>query len=234
MAQAIELRAFILHRRPYRETSYLVDCFSQEHGLVSFVAKGVRRAKSPNKSALQPFQLLDLQLYGRHELKNLKRAEIKHKPIALTAGALFSAMYLNELLTRLLPKELPVEDLFLHYQQTLEWLGHHSELEIGLRQFELKLLDELGYGFDFSCEWQNQQPLEGELYYTFMPEQGFQLLPQSVSHKHCFRGADLLDIASGNWHKNSLLAAKKLSRLAINPLLGNKPLKSRELFLKQN
>jgi len=234
MAQTFELQGFILHRRPYRETSYLVDCFSLEYGLVSFVAKGVRQAKSTSKSLLQPFQLLDLHLYGRHELKNLKQVEVQQKSISLTSTALFSAMYLNELLSRLLPKELPVTELFLHYQQTLVWLEQHQQVEVGLRQFELKLLEELGYGLDFSCEWQNQQPLEAELYYTFLPEQGFQLLPQASPHKYCFRGAELMDVAAGHWHKRSLMVAKKLVRSAINPLLGNKPLKSRELFLKQN
>ncbi|MFC6671686.1 DNA repair protein RecO [Marinobacterium aestuariivivens] len=32
--------AYVLHARPYRDTSLLVDCFSLEHGKVSLVVRG--------------------------------------------------------------------------------------------------------------------------------------------------------------------------------------------------
>ena len=44
------LTAFVLHRRPYRETSYIVDFFTLQEGKISAVAKGVKNSKSDRKS----------------------------------------------------------------------------------------------------------------------------------------------------------------------------------------
>ncbi|MEC8417605.1 MAG: recombination protein O N-terminal domain-containing protein, partial [Pseudomonadota bacterium] len=44
------LNAYVLHRRPYRETSYIVDFFTLEEGRISAVAKGVKNSKSDKKS----------------------------------------------------------------------------------------------------------------------------------------------------------------------------------------
>ena len=229
-----ESPCFILHRRLYRETSYLVDGFSANWGKISFVAKGARQVKSPNKSLLQPLQLLNVSLSGKHELKNLRLAESLEKSINLTGKSLFSALYLNELLNRLLPKELPFSDLFLHYQQCLSHLKEADNLEPGLREFEMLLLEELGYGVDFTSDWQTQTPLVAEHQYTFLPEQGFQLIPQGYFRGQAFTGAEIIDMGLKHWHPDSLRAAKRLNRIALAPLLGNKPLKSKELFRRQS
>ena len=91
-----EIHGYILHRRSYRETSFLVDVFSVELGKCRFVARGVRSPKSDRKSVLQPFQYVQCELSGKGELKNLVRAEILEKPHQLTAQRLFCGMYVNE------------------------------------------------------------------------------------------------------------------------------------------
>ena len=45
-----QLTGFVLHRRSYRETSYLTDLFTLELGKVSAVARGVRGNKGDKKS----------------------------------------------------------------------------------------------------------------------------------------------------------------------------------------
>ena len=100
------LNAYVLHRRPYRETSYIVDFFTLEEGRVSAVAKGVKNSKSDKKSLLQPFQHLRLQLSGKSELKNLRHVESVSPSINLVGTALFCAMYVNELTNRVMPAGL--------------------------------------------------------------------------------------------------------------------------------
>jgi len=47
--------AFILHGRPYRETSLLLECFTREHGRIGLVARGVRKERSRvPRALLQP------------------------------------------------------------------------------------------------------------------------------------------------------------------------------------
>ena len=48
-------RAFVLHSRPWSETSLMLDVFTEESGRVRLVAKGARSKRSTLKGALQPF-----------------------------------------------------------------------------------------------------------------------------------------------------------------------------------
>ncbi|GAB3031624.1 DNA repair protein RecO [Bowmanella dokdonensis] len=224
--------AFVLHRRPYRETSFLVEVFGREKGRQSFVARGVRNSKSANRSLLQPFTPLQLSLSGRHELKNLSQVEALGSAMPLAGNGLFSALYLNELLLRLLPAEMPFESLFDAYLAALRALAAGAALEPLLRTYELLLLSELGYELDFCHDCHSGQPIAPEAFYALAAEQGFFALAREVASQNCFRGQDLLDIQGGAWHKGSLRAAKLINRQALKPLLGDRPLKSRELFLR--
>ncbi len=220
---------FVLHSRPYRETSALVDIFSQQLGKVSVVAKGLRGKRNPKKSLLQLFQPLQFQLSGKSELKNLGHIEIAGKPYHFSGHVLFSAMYLNELLNRLLMKEFAYPEIYDIYVETLNQLSVR-EIEPLLREFELGLLQALGYGIDFTADWQHQEAIHAEHYYGFVHEHGWQKLDNNHQHANCFKGSDLIAIAELNWQSTSLAAAKKITRMALRPLLGDKPLKSRELF----
>ena len=42
------LNAYVLHRRPYRETSVIAELFTREHGRVSVVYRGVKSSKGKN------------------------------------------------------------------------------------------------------------------------------------------------------------------------------------------
>lgn len=223
------LDGFVLHSRPYRETSALVDLFCEQEGKVSVVARGVRGKKNTKKSLLQLFQPLQFTMSGKGELKNLGHIEAYGGAYKLSGDALFSAMYLNELLNRLLQKEFPYPEIYRLYCMTLDNLTAHA-IEPLLREFEFGLLNALGYGIDFTAEWQQHNAIETAYYYAYVPEHGWQQLDNNHHHGQCFHGADLLAIAELNWQPASLLAAKKITRMALHPLLGNKPLKSRELF----
>lgn len=61
--------AYVIHRRPWRETSLLVDLFTLNHGRLSVVARGASGSKSALKAQLQPFQPLLLDWVGRGDLK---------------------------------------------------------------------------------------------------------------------------------------------------------------------
>ena len=224
------LNAMVLHRRPYRETSYLLDVLTLEWGKLAMVCKGVRNSKSDKKSLLQPFQPLSLSAYGRHELKNLSLVEATQGQYTLQGKALFSAMYLNELLNRALPREVPCPDVYQAYVASLQRLQAKDSIEIVLREFEFNLLTELGYGLDWTAECHSGEPLSPELYYRYLPESGFERLVQPDRGRNRFSGADLLKVAGNQWDKTSLSVAKQISRLAFSPILGSKPLKSRELF----
>ena len=217
--------AFVLHSRPYKETSALVD-FLTPQGRLRAVLRGARGKAG---SLARPFAPLELELRGRGELKNVARLESDGVSHWLQGQTLYSAMYLNELLLRLLPAEDPHPLLFDHYSLTLQALAGNPPLEPLLRAFEWRLLDELGYGFALDVDIDGQ-PIRANGLYRLQPDAGLELVLQL--QPGLFQGADLLAMANADWSApGALAAAKRLMRQALAPHLGGRPLVSRELFM---
>lgn len=218
--------AYVLHSRAYKESSALVD-FLTPHGRCRAVLRGARGKAG---SLVRPFIPLELELRGRGELKAVARLEPAGVPNLLTGDALFSGLYLNELLIRLLPAESPHPVLFDHYAATLPLLAEGRPLEPLLRAFEWRLLDELGYGFALDQD-RHGKPIEPQGLYRWLAESGFEPVVQLQSG--LFHGADLLAMNEADWQTPGVLAAaKRLMRQALAPHLGGRPLVSRELFRK--
>lgn len=233
---------FVLHSRPYRETSALVDVFTADYGRVSLVYRGTKSSKGVTAKGrlLQPFQPLNLLWYGDRELKTGRDVEADGAAFFFTGTLLYTALYLNELLQRLLFKEDPHPELFRHYRYTLQQLlqvgaAATVDVEILLRHFEWGLLTDLGYeiAMDRDSAYRSIDP---DLKYRYDADAGFvavQRVLDPAQQKLCFRGADLLAMAAQAWQTPGVLpAAKRLMRMALAPHLGDKPLKSRELFKK--
>lgn len=224
-------RCFVLHSRPYSETSLILDVFSENHGRVSLMAKGARGKRSPLKGALQPFTPLLMKWSGRGEMHTLRHAEAMGLAIPLSGNALFSGFYLNEILSRVVEPETAYHQLFYDYVTALTELAQHRNPEPALRRFELALLDSLGYGVDFLHCAGSGEPVDETMTYIFREQQGF-VASLMKSNALTFTGSDLKALATRQFlTAEQLKAAKRFTRLALKPYLGPKPLKSRELFL---
>ena len=217
--------AYVLHSRAYRESSALVD-FLTPKGRLRAVLRGARGKAG---SLARPFIPLDAEFRGRGELKNVGRLEPAGIPNLLTGEALFSGLYLNELLIRLLPAEDPHPAVFDHYAMTVLALAEGRPLEPLLRSFEWRLLDELGYGFALNLDSEGQ-PIVASGLYRLHTEAG--LVPIGQLQPGAFHGVELLAMAEADWAApGALAAAKRLMRQALAPHLGGRPLVSRELFM---
>jgi DNA repair protein RecO (recombination protein O) len=236
MLSASQLQAaYILHTRPYRDTSLLIDAFTESHGRISLIAKGargMRGKKSRFRGALQAFAPLLLSWRGKTDLMNLLNAEPGniHLP-HLTGKLLVCGLYLNELLIRLLYRYDPHPQLFQAYQIALSTLPDSAN--IALRLFEKKLLAELGYALYLNQENLTQQALFPDQFYQFIPSQGLVVcLNKSIQKQLLFSGASLLAMHHEQWDTPAhLLDAKRLFRLALNHLLEGKTIRSRELLV---
>lgn len=223
--QASAQPAYVLHSRAYRESSALLDILTPS-GRLHAVLRGARGKAG---TLARPFIPLEIEFRGRGELKNVARLEAAGIPNLLSGSALFSGLYLNELLIRLLPAEDPHPILFEHYALTLQALARNPPLEPLLRAFEWRLLDELGYGFALATDMHGQ-PVSAQALYRLQPDAGL----EAVTHLQpgLFQGADLLAMADADWSSpGALAAAKRLMRQALAPHLGGRPLVSRELFM---
>lgn len=160
---------YILHRRAYRETSLLLDVFSYQHGKISILAKGAYKARSAQSAQLQPFQPLLIDWVGRSSLKTLSKAEAPRPALQFSGMNLYAAMYINELLYKLLQEEQPAHQLFEAYVGALDALSSSSSIDNALRVFEAKLLRALGLLPDLVVDWQGH-PLEPSSTYYLSQE----------------------------------------------------------------
>ena len=224
----------MLHTRPFKETSLLVDLFTRNHGRISVIAKGAQRPKSKIGIIKTPSCLFFISCIGRGELKTLTHCEIKEYffPIAESFN---SVVYLNELLIKLLEKEDPHPEIFDHYLIVCGSLKSNKKekLEKNLRSFELTLLKEIGYGLNLNFEGNSDIEIKEDTSYKFVPSVGFLPQTKSESNKNNFSGRDILNLSTGNFSSpDTLLASKQIMRQAIDFHLGNKTLKIRE-YLSQ-
>ena len=234
--------AYILHSRPFRDTSLILELLTPNYGRIACIAKGARRDKQRRQRALQPFSPLLITLLGRHDLKTLGPVEAAGQSLWLKGRAVYAGLYVNELLMRLLPEGDAQESVFAAYQQLLHQLAglageSNSELEEPLRRFEIQLLRESGNLplLDFSPV--AGTPVEATSHYRLVEEEGFVpvvIPPQRALRADEFSGAELLALGvaldSERMEERALVTAKRLGRLLLRPLLGERPLKSRELF----
>lgn len=241
--------AWVIHRRPYGDGGFIVELFTVEQGRIGAVLRGARRRSRGGSGVglAQPFTPLLVGTSGRGELKTLRRIESVSATIGLDGLSLFSGLYVNELITRLLPRYDPHPALFALYGEVLAQL-REPEAELSLRRFELALLEEVGYGLVFESDAQGDALEQGKAY-RFDPRQGFierhfDQHPEAANRQR-FSGDALLAIAHWRSQMGPLAAPepaapelaapekavlKAVNRLALSELLGERPLQSRELL----
>jgi len=224
--------AYVLHRRPYRDSSMLLEVLTAEHGRISLVARGARRkSRGGGGALLQPFIPLLLSFSGRTELKNLNATEAAGRPLVLVGERMFSGLYLNELMVRMLHRYDPHPQLFAAYAATVDALARGDQIDDALRRFEFALLTELGYGFELELDGRSGEAVLPQAWYHYHPDHGLVASgPVADAAQPAFRGADLLAIAANDFSGAAGPTAKRLLRLVLALHLGDTPLRSRELF----
>jgi len=217
---------YILHHRPYRDTSRILEVFTREHGRLSLFARGVRGPKAKLASVLQPFQLLLLSWTGRGEAGQLTGAECVEQGVSLPASCLMSAFYLSELLLKLTTRHDALPALFDDYHETLEGFRRGGQLEPGLRVFEKRLLETIGYGLDLSAEANTGERIVAGAYYHFRPAQG--LVPTAADAPGALAGESLINLASERLQGvRELDDSRRLLQAALAQCLEGRPLSTR-------
>src|SRR5215472_7839578 len=131
---------YILHHRPYRDTSRILEVLTRDHGRLTLFARGVRGPKAKLASVLQAFEPLLISWSGRGDAAQLTGAESANPGAPLPPACLMSAFYLNELLLKLTTRHDPLAGLFENYHATLQALRLGEPLAPRLRIFEKRLL----------------------------------------------------------------------------------------------
>ena len=228
-------RAWVLHTRPYRETSLLLELFTPDSGRLGAVLRGGRKPRRGD-ARVEPFLALAGALRGRGELRTAAQVDVTDRAV-LGGQALYAGFYLNELVVRLIEREDPQAQLFAEYEGALQVLARLPAnadpigFEPVLRRFEFALLEVLGYGLDFSTDL-NGEAVSSAGEYLVRPDAGVEPVRGAVAADAVVvSGRVLRAIEAGAFADREVLrGAKRVARAALAPHLGPRPLTSRALF----
>lgn len=222
---------FVIHTRPYSETSLYVELFSRQYGRLTAIAKGARRQKSKFRGVLLPFRLLSTGWAGKGEIPVLTLAEPAELWSEIRGQSILCGFYVNELVIKLLHRYDAHPALFDYYADTMSRLRRGEAHESILRLFEKRLLGELGYAMNLDLEADRQREIIPDRSYRYIPHVG--AVPEDNDHKggvpisgaslHALRNEALAD-------PRALKECKRLMRVMISHQLENRPLHSRKLF----
>jgi len=230
MPDLVPHHIYILHSRNYLETSLLADIFSEEEGRYSLIIRGAKGKKSKYQGLIQPFSPILVTSYGQGELRTSGTLDFSHRPWRLKGENLLIGLYANELLYRLLGNFDEVPALYANYENLLAELEKDIFDIYRLREFELSLLANLGYGVSFDFDVRTGESIRPEKMYRFVAEEGFHSLSLEGQTGNSITGENLLAIVGGERSPDVSRVLKQVVRESLQPLLGAKPLKSRSLF----
>jgi len=221
---------FVLHHRPFRDTSQILDLLTRDHGRIAVVARGSRSARSRLGGLLRPFMPLRVSWVAKSDLGTLTGAETAARPASLRGDALLSAYYVNELMLFFLHRDDPQPEVFALYADVIRALGDRPNVAATLREFELELLGLLGYAVTCDHEAGSQRDIADDRYYDYRIEQGPVPVERSTG-RLVFRGSALRAIGARQFDDEEVLrAAGRLLREVIAWHLGGKELKSRKVL----
>lgn len=159
----IKTRGIVLKYIRYRETSIIVNIYTESLGLQGYIVNSVRSARSKGSriAVYQPLTLLDLVVYFR-EKKQLQRiSEVKcahpFNSIPINPKKSAIALFIMEILGKTLKEQTGNAPLFNFLWESVLYFDHAIE---GIGNFHLvflvKLSDYLGFGTQAAREIEDQ------------------------------------------------------------------------------
>ncbi len=183
---------------------------------------------------MQPFTPLLISWISRGELGTLVNVDKVGRGHNLHGNRLASGFYINELIVKLTARNDPHPSLFNVYQDTLRRVEKDRNIEVALRQFEKKLLDELGYGMNLDYEIGTGEALQSNKIYRYRIEEGAEEIHSLSNNPTEVSGTTLIGLRENTLSTtDELREAKSLLRIVLQKYLGNSQIRSRELLTKR-
>lgn len=185
----IRTTGIVLKRQNYGEADRILQIFTSDLGLISAIAKGVRKMKSRQAGALELFRVADLRLHRRTgELFLITNAVINKafnfSDFKLSALAVIYLM--SEWLLVLLPPEKPLPEVYGLTLQIFQALQKTKKFPLIQLAFQAKLLNLLGYLPEFSG------PDRAHKLLRFLVSADFTEIPKLVEDKVAFAETEKL------------------------------------------
>lgn len=229
--------AYVLHARPFSETSLLVDFFTKQHGRLMLLAKGARasRARGRSRGVLLPFKPLLASWAGKGQLPTLTSVEQREPAADMTGPPLASGFYMNELLLRLLHRHDSHEALFEQYHLAIRQLAKAQPPRRVLRIFEKKLLEHIGFGVVLDHDVETMEPISTKRHYHYVLEKGPVCAAPLGGYALTISGSTLCALREEHFPSDTeLREAQHLTRTLIERQLNGRALRSRRVIIEMN
>lgn len=148
----ISTRGIVLQNVKFSESSLIVRIFTEQLGLVSYIVKGVRSARSVSRaSLLRPLSLLEMEVSHRENkaLQQIKEFRRAHNYLSLPFDTLKSsiALLMLEVVSKSLREHDPQPELFEFVFDCFRHLDESPEANNDFHlQFLVHLAAFLGFG----------------------------------------------------------------------------------------
>ncbi|HIC31101.1 MAG TPA: DNA repair protein RecO [Flavobacteriaceae bacterium] len=144
-------KAIVLSKIRFKDNDLIVKCYTSNHGIVSYLLKGVLKSKKSNKKIayFQPLSLLELETDHKdnRSLQYIKDLKTNFLYSSLHTNIVKSAiaMFLAEILSQALKEEEQNLPLFNYLETSFKWLDTNSQISNAHLLFLLELTKYLGF-----------------------------------------------------------------------------------------
>lgn len=174
MRQDEMVSAYVIQVRPWRETSLLYKVIADHHGRVSLIHRGARSSRRDRP--LPTLTPVRVSWGGRGSLYTLRHAEVGGPMAVRDPQRQVYAMYVNEIVSYLLPDDRYSDEIYPLYHEALARLDDAPDPEFVLRGIEMDLLQLAGH--PLQLDHTEQGKVEPDRHYRYHPGAGPMELPE--------------------------------------------------------
>ena len=125
----VSSKGIILKIFPYSNTSIICNVFTNEFGKITLISKGIRKAKNPMLSILQPFHLLEFTFYyhKNRSMHILKEADIifNYSHIRNNFNSILLGSAISNIINKIFEEDYPNDIIFRLIYKSLQLLSNN-------------------------------------------------------------------------------------------------------------
>ena len=171
---AYQDEVIILKVKDWQTADKYAVCFSRAHGKIPFLAYGARYARTTGGRLIQPFAMLDMQLYSGKRLDSMKSCELIALPQQMDIKQMAYASVIAEVTEALTEAHEPQEDIYELLVGAVQILSRNNPRLVALSAI-CKLLVLTGFAPVYDACVNCTEAVEGDAFFSVV--QGLSLIP---------------------------------------------------------
>jgi len=223
----ILVNSFIIHSRPFSETSMIYDILTDSNGLISIIAKGIKKKK--DGLSMQPFKEMQLS-FTKAKLPLLTKHEVLTSFTEISKNYMLLGLYFNELIYKFIPKNEPLPSLYNLYKDQLTYMSNKdNNPDCFLLRYEYLFLKEIGY--EVNLVYQEKHILDKKIEYYYKFGEGFKQLDDNIDNRTIVSGESIYNLLNHRFNLISdIVNLRFIAKKLIKEQLGDKDIKSYEML----